>query len=100
MHLAHRRHVEFAGRDEVGHLSLLQFAQDIFDARGALEGRYEFAAKEFALRKMQAVVIGIDCLHGTPPVKGATLSENWGRFKPSVDAIARNGWALPHARTI
>ena len=60
MHLADRPHVELRRRHEIGHLAVLQFAQDIFDARGPLEGRHELAAIELALREMQPVIFGID----------------------------------------
>ena len=90
MHLAHRRHVELSRRDEVGHLALLQLAQDIFDARRPLEGRDEFAAKELALRKMQTVIIGIDDLHEAPRiVSGAKLCQ---RFADDSNHIQRQRW--------
>ena len=60
-------HVEGCRRHEVRHLALLEFAQDIFHARRPLEGCYEFAAKYFALREMQAVVIGKDNFHALSP---------------------------------
>src|SRR5690349_12983218 len=47
MHLAQRFHIEFSRGHEVGHLAAPQFAQDVFDTRGPLEGRYELAAIEF-----------------------------------------------------
>src|SRR5436190_7972982 len=63
MDLAQRLQIELRRRHEIGHLAVLQLAQDIFDARGALEGRDELAAIEFALREMQPVILGIDDFH-------------------------------------